>query len=151
MTHAQWLTQTSDVCRFCKDIATKRRKRAKEVDNIVRWQKEDGTFTGSIAKARAEVQHLDEAIKDLELRRPSVIAASNNKTNQAPAPTSHAAKPPQLLDPGTGDPGHQQNQSMLDRVNRHAGFGAVRGRPSWFHVHIELKQSPAKKRRRPSA
>jgi hypothetical protein len=89
MTHIQWLTQTSDVCRFCKDIATKRRKRAKEVDNIVRWQKEDGAFTGSIAKARAEVQHLDEAIKDLELRRPSVIAGSNNKSNQAPAPASH--------------------------------------------------------------
>lgn len=138
LVHPEYLTESPDVCRFCKDIAIKQRKRLKELDNIARWKKEGSTFQASIDKALAEVEHLAEAIKDINSRRPSVVAGLNTSRQSTSAPGRHGKLEDQvefdhstylfqaLPQPDVVAPASQQELDIVNRVNRHA-FGGSGG------------------------
>lgn len=74
-------------CRICRDIGIKTRRRLKELENIERWTKDGRKFQASIEKAEGEVEHLTEAIRDLEARRPVRTAEPTPNRHNAPQPT----------------------------------------------------------------
>ena len=92
LVHGDYVTDSLEKCRFCKDIATKERKLEKEKQNIARWRKEGKTFQSSIEKAENEIEHLNEAIRDLEKRRPKNIAGLSQGHPTGPPPNKTCKK-----------------------------------------------------------
>lgn len=75
LTDTESVVKVAEVCRFCQELDVKRRRRQREVDNIVRWNTEGDRFRASIERATREVQVLDTAIDELDNRRSSVMTA----------------------------------------------------------------------------
>jgi hypothetical protein len=67
--HHDFLSQSVEKCRVCKDVDIKKRKLEKERQNIERWRKEGRKFLASMEKAENEVERLLEAIQVLENSR----------------------------------------------------------------------------------
>ena len=56
-------------CKLCEKIDTKQRRRAAEVERILRWKREGGKFTASIDKSSDIVKTLEKEINDLGYER----------------------------------------------------------------------------------
>jgi hypothetical protein len=71
------VTKVDDDCRLCQEIVVKQRRLQKEKDNITRWSREGRKFAASIEKAQGEARSLEETIRDMGSRRPSVVVQNN--------------------------------------------------------------------------
>ena len=52
-------------CKICEKIDTKQRRRAAEVERILRWKREGGKYTASIDRSAEIVKSLEKEITDL--------------------------------------------------------------------------------------
>ena len=59
----------SQKCKLCEKIDTKQRRRAAEVDRILRWRREGGKFSASIDRSSDIVKTLEREISDLGYER----------------------------------------------------------------------------------
>ena len=59
----------SQKCKLCEKIDTKQRRRAAEVERIVRWKREGSKFSASIDRSADIVKGLEKEIHDLGYER----------------------------------------------------------------------------------
>lgn len=69
------LRKVTEMCKFCQELQVKKRRKAKEEANIIRWARDGPKFSASINKAQNEVHLLTTQIADLESKRTSVALA----------------------------------------------------------------------------
>lgn len=101
LVHHESVTKSKDNCRLCDERMVKERRLQKEKDNIARWSREGNKFSASIEKAQRESATLEQTIRELWAKRPSIAMKVNgqasglgtSQTNSASRhpPTSYSA------------------------------------------------------------
>ena len=81
LVHHESVTKSPEDCRLCQEITIKQRKLQKERDNIARWSKEGNRFSASIEKAQREERSLENMIRDMWNRRPSIMTKKNGQAH----------------------------------------------------------------------
>ena len=62
-------------CKICEKIDVKQRRRAQEVDRILRWKREGNKFSASIDRSMDIIKTLDKEINDLGYERQKRLQA----------------------------------------------------------------------------
>lgn len=96
--HHESITKSPSICKICDEINTKTRRLVKTRDNIARWGREPDKFSASLEKAEREGRELEDKIRELNLRRPSIATninggRSSGSSRAAPA-SANTTLPP---------------------------------------------------------
>jgi len=124
LVHHESVTKTNEDCRLCQEIKVKQRRLQKELDNISRWSKEGNRFSASIEKAQREAKQLEDTIRDLYNRRPSVMMKHNGQARGLGPGSAIPASAPASVNTYQAAPGYTDQHP--------GGYGS--GQPGGYRV-----------------
>lgn len=118
--HSESVTRSATICKICEEINTKQRRLSRTQDNISRWSNEADKFSASLEKACREAKELEDKIKELHLRRPSIatnIAAAtrssgNSRNGSSVPPVAATTLPPVTAITAPATPGYEYTSAQ---------------------------------------